>query len=338
MTEQLVLTTAPGIGGAAAPLQVLARTPPFAGLAEEERERVAASLTLADFRSGEAIIERLQSPGSLFLIIQGLVDEFDPVGLVATHAPGETFNSRALMIGRSEHRYVARGRASCYLMPSLLFLALVRHDREFREYFENEATRRLDVLVAVQQQREVASVLISRLGEGRLHPAIFVGPDATIGEAARIMQESDTTAVLVRRNGAHGIFTERDLRERHILMGMPVDSPIGDLASYDLQTIQADDYLFNALVAMTRHSIRHLVVKNGEEVVGLFEQADLLRHLSKSSHVIASRVNQASTVDELKVAGSNSPSRPHHERARGKAALHREGRHRPQPHGVPARL
>jgi CBS domain-containing protein len=307
VAEQVAAATAFSNDKVADPEQFLAGIEPFSGLAVAERDRVAASLTLAHFRHGETILDRLQPPGSLFLVVNGSVEEHDTAGLLATHGPGETFDARSLILGRSEHAFVARGQSSCYLLPSPLFLALTRNNQKFREYYYDELTRRLDAVVAVQQQREAASVLISRLNEGRLHPPVFIAPEATIGDAARVMQQNDTTAVLVRRNGTVGIFTDRDVRERHVLVGMPVETPVGDLASYNLQTIQADDFLFNALVVMTKHSIRHLVVKRGDEIVGLFEQADLLRHLSNSSHVIASQVDRASSIAELRDAGSEIP-------------------------------
>ena len=307
MAEQIA--AAPEFGDDKAPdlEQFLTGVQPFRALADSERARIAASMTLARFGHGETILDRLQPPSSLFLVVHGYVEECDAAGPIATHGPGDTFDPRSLINGRSEHAFVARGRTSCYLLPSLLFHALTRSNRAFHDYYFGELTRRLDAVVAVQQQREAASILISRLSEGMLHSPVYMPPEATIADAARTMQENDTTAVLVRRNGVVGIFTERDVRERHVLIGMPADTPIGGLATYDLQTIEADDFLFNALVVMTKHTIRHLVVKRGDEIVGLFEQADLLKHLSNSSHVIASQVDRATTEAELKEAGSAIP-------------------------------
>ncbi|MFO1152160.1 MAG: putative nucleotidyltransferase substrate binding domain-containing protein [Rhodospirillales bacterium] len=307
MIEQTAATIAFSSDKGTEPEQFLGGIEPFAGMRADERQRIAASLTLAHYRHRDTILERLQSPGSLFLIVEGGVEESDAAGLIGTYGPSEAFDARSLILGRSEHSFVAKGKTSCYLLPAALFLALTRNNQEAREHYQNELSRRLDDVVGVQQQREAASGLISRLSEDRLHPAVFVTADATIGDAVRVMEEHDTTAVLVRRNGSVGIFTERDVRERHVLVGMPVETPIGDLATYDLQTIQADDFLFNALVVMTKRAIRHLVVKRGDEIVGLFEQADLLRHLSNSSHVIASQVDRAATVGELRDAGSEIP-------------------------------
>ncbi len=58
---------------------------------------------------------------------------------------------------------------------------------------------------------------------------------------------------------------------------------------------------------MTRHAIRHVVVTDGAEIVGILEQADLLSHLADTSSVIARQVERAATRQALKQAGDRIP-------------------------------
>ncbi|NJO67745.1 MAG: CBS domain-containing protein, partial [Rhodospirillales bacterium] len=286
---------------------LLRSVPPFDQLNADARQRVIGSLTLADFGPGEAILRSLQAPHSLYLIAEGSVEEIDGLGPVATLGRGQAFDARALIQGRSENTFIARSPTTAYLLPWQMFMALTRSNATFRDYYYAELSRRLDQVVALQQQRAAASFLMTRLADGQLHPPIFVAPAAPMGEAARLMQEHDSTAVLLRRGEEIGIFTDRDLRERHALMGMPLSTPVGEVASYGLYTTDEDDLLFNALVKMTKHNIRHLVVTGREEIVGIFEQADLLRHLANSSYMIAGKVESATTDEELKEAGNAVP-------------------------------
>ncbi|QNT68317.1 putative nucleotidyltransferase substrate binding domain-containing protein [Defluviicoccus vanus] len=285
----------------------LAHTAPFDALDADVLSRVAESLTLAHFGPGEFILRNLQAPEWLYLVAAGVVDEVDGVGPVAQHSAGSTFDVRALIQGRSENRFIARTHISCYLLPWQMFMALARSHPEFREHFYAELSRHFDAIVAVQQQREAASFLMGRLADGQLHAPVFVAADAPMSEAARLMHENDTSAVLVRRGDAVGIFTERDLREQHMLIGRPLSTMVGELASYTLRCIDQEDLLFNALMAMTKYTIRHLVVTRGEEIVGVFEQADLLSHLANSSYIIAGKVEAAVTVEELQEAGNAVP-------------------------------
>lgn len=287
--------------------QFLTATAPFDSLNTEDRRRVSDSVTLAHFFAGESILRHLQAPEWLYIIVDGEVDEIDAVGPVARHTAGGAFDVRALIQGRSENSFIARIRTTCYLLPWQMFMALSRSNIAFREHFYAELTRLLDAVVAVQQQREAASFLMGRLADSELHPAVFVDAETPMGEAARLMQEHDSTAILVRRGDEVGIFTDRDLRERHVLMGMPLSTALGEIASFGLKTTDQDELMFNALVTMTKHGIRHLVVNRGNEIVGIFEQADLLRHLASSSYIISGKVESARTEEELKEAGNAVP-------------------------------
>lgn len=277
---------------------------PFNQLGREDFNRVVEALTPARYTPGETILERKTHPSALFVVAKGVVEEADLTGSVALYAAGSCFDAIGLINGRSENTFVSRDRCLCYQLPAQLFHALSRSSSQFREHFHLELQRRLDALVAVQQQSEASSFLLARLNEGPLHPPVFVAPETTIREAAEVMQDREVTALLVRRGDRVGIFTERDMRERSLLMGLPDTTAIGDLATYDLQTLDRENFLFSALMLMTERSIRHVVVTREGEIDGVFEQADLLGYLSNSSYVIASRLDRAQTPAELQAASA----------------------------------
>lgn len=287
--------------------QFIERVAPFNRLTLDDVKRVSESLTPAHFSPGETVLHRLSTPPSLFIVAEGVIEEVDQAGSVALYPATTSFDSIGLINGRSENSFVSRGRSLCYLMPSQLFQALSRNNRSFREHFQSDVQRRQEALVSVQQQREASSFLVARLGEGNLHPPLYVDAAATIKQATHLMQERDVTAVLVRRDGEVGIFTERDVRERIVLMGMPETTPVGELANWRLFALDREDFLFNALLMMTERSIRHVVVTRNGEIEGLFEQADLLGYLANSSYVIASRLDRASDRRELEEAGAAVP-------------------------------
>ena len=280
---------------------------PFNQLGRDEFTRLAESLTSRRFAAGETIQARRAPPACLFVVCEGIIEELDQSGTVALYADGASFDSMALINGRSENAFISRDRSFCYQLPVPLFHALCRSNAAFREFFQRDLGRRLDALIAVQQRRETASFLLARVSEGHLHPPVFVPPETTIRTATQLMQDREVSAVLVRRGDATGIFTERDVRERSLLMGMPDSSAIGDLASYDLCTIDRDDFLFNALVLMTERAIRHVVVTRGGEIEGTFEQADLLGYLANSSYVIASKLDRAGGLADLAAPAAAVP-------------------------------
>lgn len=280
---------------------------PFDRLHDAELDELVQGVTEAHFAPGDEVLARWENPQFLYVITRGTIDEIGPVGLIARHAVGESFDSRGLIEGRSQHSFVCQKASTCYLVPARPLRALSQSNARVREYYTLEMARQADALINLQQQRDAASFLMARIGEGSLHPPVMVPPQTTIHEAVTAMKERGVSALLVQRDNETGIFTGRDVREKYLLMGMPESTPIGDLANYSLITIDQEDLVFDALVAMTKHAIRHLVVTRNEQIVGVLEQADLLNYLTNSSYAIASKAERAADADQLKEAAEDIP-------------------------------
>lgn len=289
------------------PRAFLSDLAPFHRLRDGEMARLATTASPAAYAPGQTVLERFAIPEYLFVVIEGVVEELDSLGPVGRYAPGETFDSRALIEGRSQHRFVAKGQCVCYLLPVPLLLTFIRTNRPFRDFFHDDMARRLEAFVQVQQQREAASLLTARIAEHGFASPVFADAATSIQDAVALMKLHGRSAILVRDAERTGIFTGRDVRERSVLMGLPDSTPIGGLASYDLITLARDDLLFNAFVTMTKHAIRHVVVTDGERIVGVLEQADLLSQMSNTSHYIAHQVDRAESLDDLKEAADRLP-------------------------------
>lgn len=280
---------------------------PFDTLTAEQMAEVARALEPMTFAAGETILPRLRPASHLYIVREGLVEEWDAGGVVARYGAASVFDYRALAQGRAEHHFVAKTRTLCEALPAPIVISLTRRNAAFQAFWQQELARSADALITVQQQREAASFLLARLGDTELHPPAFVPPTTTLQEAVSLMNQRGTSFVLVDRDGRAGIFTGRDAREKSVLIGLDGATPIGELASYNLITLDKDDFLFNALLVMTQHDIRHVVVTEGDKIIGVFEQADLLRLLSDSSFAIASRIERARTAADLEEAGRSIP-------------------------------
>jgi CBS domain-containing protein len=285
----------------------LERTPPFDRLDASRLSEVADALSFRHFDAKQIILKRWDSPRYFFLIVDGQVEEHDTEGVVGHYSTGDAFDARALIEGRSQHSFVARNDCRCYLLPDRLFLNLTRNDPKLHDYYYEDLAHKLDALVAIQQQREAASFMMARIGDGDLHPALFVAPETSLHAAADLMRLNKVTALLVNHNRRTGIFTARDVREQGFLSGKPNTTPIGDLAHYGLITLDQDDFLFNALVVMIKHEIRHIVITRGDEILGILEQMDLLKYLSGHSYLIANQIERADALEDLRKAGDGIP-------------------------------
>jgi CBS domain-containing protein len=98
----------------------------------------------------------------------------------------------------------------------------------------------------------------------------------TIGEAARIMRDTQVGAVLVVNEGElSGMVTDRDLVIRGLAEGEGPDSPVGPLCSGELIGVAAAADIHQAEQLMREHAVRRLPVINDGQVVGIVSIGDL---------------------------------------------------------------
>ena len=107
--------------------------------------------------------------------------------------------------------------------------------------------------------------------------------DTNVAEAARQMAEHHVGAMLVCDGEAlRGIFTERDMLERVVALDLsPGATLLKDVMTPDPASIKSDETLLQAIFAMKEHLTRHLMVKDGDKVVGIISVRDLLRVVVK---------------------------------------------------------
>ena len=108
-----------------------------------------------------------------------------------------------------------------------------------------------------------------------------VEPDKTVVDAARIMKQEDAGVVPVTENGRlTGMVTDRDIAIRVVGEGRdPQSTPVREVASKDLVTVDPQQDLDEALRLMAQHQVRRLpVVEEDGRLVGVVAQADVARH------------------------------------------------------------
>lgn len=110
----------------------------------------------------------------------------------------------------------------------------------------------------------------------------IVEPSLLLGEVYRLLDKEHGVAVLVcEGKQLLGIFTERDVLYRTALEG-DLGTPIGDLMTHDLVTLQHDDKLASAIGTMAEKGIRHIPVMSDEgEESGLIGGRDVLKLIAE---------------------------------------------------------
>jgi CBS domain-containing protein len=106
-----------------------------------------------------------------------------------------------------------------------------------------------------------------------------IGADQSVREAARYMTERRVGAVSVLEGTRLvGVISERDIMARVVAGGLDLDATkVADVMTKDIVVGQADDSHEDGLRKMKQAGCRHLPVVEGDHLVGMVSQRDLLQ-------------------------------------------------------------
>ena len=104
-----------------------------------------------------------------------------------------------------------------------------------------------------------------------------ITPDTTAQEAARLLKTENVGALPIVEDGRlTAVVTDRDLAVRVLAEGRGAETPVREVASQDLVTIDPQQNLDEAARLMAEHQVRRLpVVEEDGRLVGMLAQADV---------------------------------------------------------------
>ena len=104
---------------------------------------------------------------------------------------------------------------------------------------------------------------------------------ASVLEAIGTMSQANIGALVIEDGGRpEGIFTERDYLRKIALEGRSSrDTRVEEVMSVPLITVSPVESTRDAMETMTECRCRHLVVLDGERMVGIVSLGDLVKHM-----------------------------------------------------------
>ncbi|MFP3950994.1 MAG: cyclic nucleotide-binding/CBS domain-containing protein [Candidatus Bathyarchaeia archaeon] len=123
------------------------------------------------------------------------------------------------------------------------------------------------------------------VGDLMSSPVIKIDYDANVRDASLLMKDKEIGSLIVTHRGMPvGILTERDLLERVVAFCRdPCDTRVGEVMSSPIISIERDQGILVAIRQMRQEDIGRLVVTDGEEVIGVVSEKDILRGVSLAS-------------------------------------------------------
>ncbi|WP_434357216.1 DUF294 nucleotidyltransferase-like domain-containing protein [Parasalinivibrio latis] len=280
---------------------------PFNRLSAGEQNKLRSSLDVGYFRGGETILPAGDAPGHLFIIIKGSVEETSASGdeIHAHYTNDDLFDIPSQFGKPSKHNYKALEDTLCYLLPSEIFRDLYSANGEFAAYFDNSLSKRQQLVEQAQQKQNLAEFILTRVDDSTIQQALIVPGTITIGDVTAEMRQQKADCVMVKlENHPHpwGIVTRTNLLHALVLDGYCVDSPISEIATSPVIQIEKGEYLYTAMLAMTREKVKRVQVMDGGECVGQLDLTQVLSLFATHSHVLTLRIARAESIEELAIA------------------------------------
>lgn len=293
------------------------QSPPFDRLTASQQQSLRAALDVAYFREREVILHSGQPCTHLHVLIKGTVEEraADGKEIYAHYANDDLFDVRAIFEGSTKHNYVALEDTLSYLLPQSVFMALYHENGQFAAYFDNNLAKRQALIEAAQQQKNIAEFILTKVDHSIYLAPMLLTPEQPLQAVTQRMKDHGVDAALVQLDAndprlqdspAHpyAIVTRTNMLHAVMLDGVALDAPVGDIATFPVLHVDEGDFLFNAMVMMTRQRVKRLMVCEDHQAVGMLDMIQILSAFSTHSHVLTLAIARASSIDELALASN----------------------------------
>jgi CBS domain-containing protein len=278
--------------------------PPFDALEADLVERIAGEVEVEFHRAGTTIFSQGAEPVEHLRVVRsGTVEIVHDGRVLDLLGEGELFGHASMLSGLPTG-FEARAAedALCYRVGAGSARELLAGPAGLRYVARSLLELQEDMATAAPEPiRDPAHQPVSALIRGS--PAVC-GPDTPIREAAQIMSAANATSVVIELgDGALGILTDRDLRERVLAGGLSGDAPASAAMSAPAYTCAPDRLGGEVLLDMLDRGFRHFpIVAATGQVLGVVEDLDLVAMQTRSSFFLRQRIARAQNVEELAAA------------------------------------
>jgi CBS domain-containing protein len=153
------------------------------------------------------------------------------------------------------------------------------------------------------QQDLTELALDTRVGQLIRKGPLSCLPATSLKQAFEVMDAAKAGSMLVcdASGAVQGILTRFDLISRVILPQLPLSTPIQQVMTTGVKTIDAAGSAIEAMLMMARHRVRHLPVLQHGFLVGLISEGDLVSFQRSSLRILSASIEQAESLGALKL-------------------------------------
>lgn len=281
---------------------------PFRDLPEEVLAGVASRVEISYFKAGTPILEFGQEIDALHVVRSGAVEIFRRNGeLYNRLSEGGIFGEFGLLRNRRvRFPATALEDSLIYLIPEPVFSELFEQFELFADFVEIEDRTRLRQ--AVSRREDANELMTAKVLTLVQRDPVVIGVQATAQQACQKMSEESVSSLLIVNDTAEnrentspmaGIITDRDIRNRLVTPGLDYSTPVAQIMSTELVTVEHNQLVFEAMLLMLRHNVHHLPVLKNHRPIGVVAISDIIRYESQNSLFVVSSIFRQNDVEGL---------------------------------------
>jgi CBS domain-containing protein len=146
---------------------------------------------------------------------------------------------------------------------------------------------------------EISGKVSGILAGKKISTVWSIGPNATVIDAIRLMDEKNVGALPVVENGKLvGIVSERDYTRKIIVKGRSSkDTPVSDIMTKQVLTVNPSNSVTDCMQIMTERCVRHLPALDGSDLVGILSIGDVVNWLISAQKAMIENLERYSLAE-----------------------------------------
>ena len=270
----------------------LAKLHPYHLLDETSLQEVATKLKPVEVAKNAMVYQLGETLPGLFSIVAGRISIIDETGSVlSTLTAGQHFGERGLTLdGKAVTEAIAVEPCELLLLPDNDFAQLRSKHPKFAEFFERDR-------ITAPTLGALTTIPVIELAHKN---PITCKSTTPVIDAAKLMRDQRISCLLVTEDDKlQGILTSRDLANRVLAGERSVMCDVGEVMTKNPIQLSPRALGADALITMLDRNVGHLPIVDGQELVAILTQTDLIRYQAISASHLQREIAKADLISDL---------------------------------------
>jgi CBS domain-containing protein len=278
---------------------------PFNKLNNTQLDLCMKAIDIAYYPKNTIIVSPNKIQDCFFIIIKGEVEEFNNDELIAIYEHQDSFDADTLIYNKTNNTFKVSDDLICYELEKKIFLELLADNKKFNNFYLKNLSSKLQSLKKQEYTNDMSIFMVSKVCDLYLNKICLVDESTSIKDAIIKSIEYKTSTVVVKNGDDYGVITDSLLKKDVLLTSLSLDTKVSQIAKFPFLCVNEDDFLFNVLLLLTENTIKRVGVMKNNILIGTIEQIDILSYFANHIHLIATQINKAQTISELKKASQD---------------------------------